>query len=174
MSISSLAVGLQLGTVRGLWRYPVKSMAAEPLISAHLSWTGVAGDRRWAFVRAKAEKNGFPWHTIRDDPAMCRYSARLADPDRPDKSDVEVRTPSGEILPVHDPALAAELGAGVRVMRMDRGMYDSMPLSLITGPTVEDLCSRAEVPGNPLRFRPNILVAPVGEEPFAEPGSTEP
>src|SRR3954454_4455380 len=36
-----------VGIVAGLWRYPVKSMAAEALPSASLSWAGVAGDRRW-------------------------------------------------------------------------------------------------------------------------------
>ena len=34
-------------------------MAAESLDSAEISWSGVAGDRRWAFVRSGAERNGF-------------------------------------------------------------------------------------------------------------------
>jgi len=38
-----------VGRVVGLWRYPVKSMAAEPLGAANVGWHGLAGDRRWAF-----------------------------------------------------------------------------------------------------------------------------
>jgi uncharacterized protein len=157
-----------VGTVAGLWRYPVKSMAPEPLAAAELSWAGVAGDRRWGFVRPGAGRNGFPWHTIREHPMMCRYVARLLDPERPDKSEVEVRTPAGDTLRVHDPALAAELGPGVRVMRLDRGLYDSMPVSLISTATVADLCRPAQVPADPLRFRPNVLVAPAAGGPFVE------
>ena len=160
--------GAQVGTVRGLWRYPVKSMAAEPLTSAQLSWAGLAGDRRWAFVRPGAEKNGFPWHTIREDPVMCRYTARLADPERPDKSDVDVQTPTGDTFRVHDPVLAAELGAGIRVMRLDRGMFDAMPVSLITTRTVSALCALAQAPSNALRFRPNVVITPTADRPYAE------
>jgi uncharacterized protein YcbX len=160
--------GALVGTVSGLWRYPVKSMAAEPLRSAQLSWAGVAGDRRWAFVRSGADRNGFPWHTIREHPRMCLYTARLADPDTPDKSDVDVQTPTGDTFRVHDPALAAELGAGIRVMRLDRGMFDAMPVSLISTRTVSALCELAEVPTNELRFRPNIVVAPIADRSFVE------
>jgi uncharacterized protein YcbX len=40
-----------VGRVVGLWRYPVKSMAAEPLAEIDVSWNGFAGDRR--FVNAR-------------------------------------------------------------------------------------------------------------------------
>ena len=40
-----------VGRVAGLWRYPVKSMAAERLENVEVSWHGLAGDRRWAFIR---------------------------------------------------------------------------------------------------------------------------
>lgn len=162
------APGAQVGTVCGLWRYPVKSMAAEPLTSAQLSWAGVAGDRKWAFVRPGAEKNGFPWHTIREYPLMCRYAARLTDPEHPDKSDVDVQTPTGDTFRVHDPALAAELGVDIRVMRLDRGTFDAMPVSLITMPSVSALCTLAQVPSNQLRFRPNLVITPTSDRPYAE------
>lgn len=41
--------GVHVGTVSGLWRFPVKSMAGEALPDAEIGWTGVAGDRKWAF-----------------------------------------------------------------------------------------------------------------------------
>jgi uncharacterized protein YcbX len=40
-----------VGRVVALWRYPVKSMAAEQLDGVEVSWFGLAGDRRWAFIR---------------------------------------------------------------------------------------------------------------------------
>ena len=67
----------EVGRVVGLWRYPVKSMAAEALESVEVGWHGLAGDRRWAFVRGGLERSGFPWMTIREDAAMWRYRAAV-------------------------------------------------------------------------------------------------
>jgi uncharacterized protein len=158
----------QVGIVTGLWRYPVKSMAAEVLSSGYLSWAGVAGDRRWAFVRPESGTTGFPWHTIRDNPAMSTYLPRLLDPERPDKSAVEVQAPGGQLYQLTDPGLADELGAGLRVMRLDRGTFDALPVSLITAATVAALCVAAGVPGNELRFRPNVVIAATADAPYAE------
>jgi uncharacterized protein len=168
---SDAATGVQVGTVTGLWRFPVKSMAGEALPEAEIGWAGVAGDRKWAFVRADSGGNGFPWHTQRENPAMANYVPRLADPGRPDKSAVLVRAPDGSTHDVTSPALASELGPGVRVMRLYRGTFDAMPLSLITTATVSALCSLAGVPANELRFRPNLVVSLDGDgraAPYAE------
>jgi uncharacterized protein len=159
-----------VGTVTRLWRYPVKSMAAEALASASVSWAGLAGDRRWALVRPASGRNGFPWHTIRENPAMWTYVPRLLDPDRPDKSAIEVRAPDGSTYDLTDPRLADELGAGVRIMRLDRGLFDAMPISLITADTASALCGLAAVPANELRFRPNIVIASATGTPYAEDG----
>lgn len=87
--------GREVGRVAALWRYPVKSMAAEALERVEVGWHGIAGDRRWAFVRADQERNGFPWLTIRELPELARYQPRLADLARPDAAAVRVRTPAG-------------------------------------------------------------------------------
>ncbi len=121
-----------VGRVVGLWRYPVKSMAGEELDGVEVSWHGLAGDRRWAFIRDGQVRSGFPWLTIREHPEMARYRPRFADPDRPDASLTLVRTPSGGELDVACPELAAELGTGVRVIRQNRGVFDTMPLSLLS------------------------------------------
>ena len=110
----------EVGRVAALWRYPVKSMAPEALERVEVGWHGVAGDRRWAFVRAGQERSGFPWLTIREHPALARYQPRLVDPASPDKTAVRIRTPDGVELDAVDPALAAELGPGVQVMKLDR------------------------------------------------------
>ena len=159
---------VQAGIVSGLWRYPVKSMAGEALASTEVSWAGLAGDRRWAFVRPDSQDNGFPWHTIREFPGMSHYVALLSEPARPDRSRVLVRTPSGGRYDVTDPRLAAELGTELRVMRLDRGAFDAMPLSVISYSTVSALCALAHVPGNELRFRPNVVVTLDSGAPFEE------
>jgi uncharacterized protein YcbX len=158
----------QAGMVSGLWRFPVKSMAGAPLAQADVSWAGLAGDRRWAFVRPDSQASGFPWHTIREFSQMSNYVALLSEPARADRSRVLVRTPAGDLYDVTDPRLAAELGPGVRVMRLDRGAFDAMPVSLISDSTVSALCELADVPRNELRFRPNIVVTLDSGTPFEE------
>lgn len=39
---------LKVGTIKEIWRYPVKGMAGERLESGSLGNMGVAGDRIWA------------------------------------------------------------------------------------------------------------------------------
>jgi uncharacterized protein len=152
------AVMTVVGRVAALWRYPVKSMAAEELDSAEVSWHGLAGDRRWAFIRDGQVRSGFPWLTIRERPELAHYRPRFAEPGRPDASPVLVRTPSGTELDVADPALAAELGAGVRVIKQNRGVFDTMPLSLLTTQTMAGLSRLAGADLAVGRFRPNLLV----------------
>jgi uncharacterized protein len=148
----------EVGRVVALWRYPVKSMAAEELSSVEVGWSGFAGDRRWAFVRGDVPRSGFPWMTIREDAAMLEHVPRFLDPSRPDRSKTVVRTPGGEELDVVDPALAASLGENVRVIKEDRGVFDAMPLSLITTAAVADLSALVGYELDTQRFRPNLLI----------------
>jgi uncharacterized protein YcbX len=148
----------EVGRVAGLWRYPVKSMAAEALTEVEVGWAGFAGDRRWAFVRGDVPRSGFPWMTIREDSVMLEHVPRFAQPERPDRSRVIVSRPDGSELDVHDPALAASLGDGVRAIKMDRGIFDAMPLSLITTAGIADLSSLVGYELAVQRFRPNLLV----------------
>jgi len=158
-----------VGRVVGLWRYPVKSMAREALDSAQVGWNGLAGDRRWAFIRDNAVRSGFPWFTLRQRGDMSRYVPSFVDPSRPDTSKTVVTTPSGDVFDVTDPALAAELGpAGTGLIRQGRGIFDTFALSLITTQTIAQL---GEVVGEQLdvrRFRPNILVDAGEDAPFPE------
>jgi uncharacterized protein len=147
-----------VGWVAALWRYPVKSMAGESLDDVEVSWHGLEGDRRWAFVRDGQERNGFPWLTLRERPELAHYRPRFAEPDRPNASLTLVRTLSGREVDVACPTLAAELGPGVHVMKQHRGIFDTMPLSLLTKQAVTSL---GQLVGTGLaveRFRPNLLV----------------
>jgi len=155
----SLSIGAEVGRVAGLWRYPIKSMAGEAVPDADVSWHGVAGDRRWGFVRERG-RSGFPWLTIRERPELVRYRPRLADPARPDTSAVVVTSPDGTERDVADLALAAELGGegGVRALKLDRGTFDTLPLSLISTQSVVGLGVLAGRPVDVRRFRPNLVI----------------
>jgi uncharacterized protein len=146
------------GRVVGLWRYPVKSMAAEALTETEVGWHGLAGDRRWAFIRGDMTRSGFPWLTIRQCPQMGRFRPSFADPARPDASPTVVRTPAGNSFDVADPALADQLAPGARVIKQDRGIFDTFPLSVITTQTISGLSALAGAELDVLRFRPNLLV----------------
>lgn len=158
-----------VGRVVGLWRYPVKSMGAEALSSVDVSWHGFAGDRRWAFIRSDVPQSGFPWLTLREREDMSHYHPSFVEPDRPDKSATIVRTPSGRVFDIADPALGTALDrGGLRAIKHDRGIFDTFPLSLITTQSIARL---GEMVGDLLdvqRFRPNILVQAGDATPFAE------
>ncbi len=160
--------GSEVGRIAGLWRYPVKSMAAQSLHAADISWHGVAGDRRYAFVREGLERSGFPWLTIRERSDLGSYEPSLRDPSRPDDSEVVVSTPAGDQLDVVDPALARELGHGAHVIKQGRGVFDASPLSLITTQTIAALGDLIDKRLDVRRFRPNLVVDAAGGEPYRE------
>ena len=167
MGGSPVGVGAEVGRVAAVSRYPVKSMAPDAVPSAEVSWHGVAGDRRWAFVRQGAEQTGFPWLTIRERADMVGYRPRFDDPERPNTSPVVVTAPDGAEFDVTDPALAAQLG-DVRALKLDRGTFDTLPLSLITRHSVRSLGILADRPLDVERFRPNLLVDAHGDDAFPE------
>lgn len=161
--------GRVVGHVAGLWRYPVKSMAGEALERADVSWHGVAGDRRWAFVRQRVATSGFPWLTLRERNDMQGYRPAFVDPGRPDKSAVQVTTPSGEVRDMTDPVLAAGLyPEGATAIRQDRGTFDTFPLSLISTQTIAALGRSVDMTLDVRRFRPNVLITAVGGPAFPE------
>jgi uncharacterized protein YcbX len=157
-----------VGRIVSLFRYPIKSMTSESLDSVEVSWNGLAGDRRWAFVRDGIVSNGFPWMTIRQRAEMWLYKPRFVEPERPDLSQTMVMTPSGEELDVTNPALAAQLGDGVRLLRQTRGIFDALPLSLISTRTVRALSALTGLSLQPRRFRPNIVVETFDDADYPE------
>ncbi|MBB5830079.1 MOSC domain-containing protein [Micromonospora carbonacea] len=157
-----------VGRVAALWRYPVKSMAAEELGAVDVSWHGLAGDRRWAFIRDGQARSGTPWLSISRRPDMVHYRPWFAKPDRPDASRTMVCSPSGQAFDVVDPALASELGGGLRVIKLDRGIFDAMPLSVITTQSVAGIGELIGAELDARRFRPNLLIEAVGPAAFPE------
>ena len=85
-----------VGMVESLWRYPVKSMRGEELEEAFVGFSGVYGDRLFAFKSSAAPK-GFPYLTGREQEEMLLYRPRFRHPDRavkpPNLSEAEGMAP---------------------------------------------------------------------------------
>jgi uncharacterized protein len=154
-------MGQIIGRVAALNRFPVKSMAGEPLAVAEVDWQGIEGDRQYAFVRS-ANRSRFPWLTGREVPAMLLHRAHFADPAAPKTSAVIVETPDGASLSLHDPLLRTHLETAARepvgLMQVARGIYDSMPISIATTASHAQVEAEHGTPLDPCRFRSNIVV----------------
>lgn len=160
-----------VGHIEALFRYPVKSMAGEPLDSATLSWHGLEGDRRLALQRA-GDRGGFPFLTAGRLHDLLRYVPFRRAEEGSGDLPTHVRTPEGRELPVFGEELAAEIGqrhgAPVQMLQLKHGIFDEASISLITSATVHEIGRLAGVPTDARRFRPNILVRLVNPEPFHE------
>ena len=158
----------EVGRIRAIYRYPVKSMAGELMESAQLGWHGLDGDRRFAFRRSGVT-TGMPWLTAGRLPSLVTYvplrDAEAALPSR-------VRTPKGEELELRGDALRAELtaahGAPVELMQLNNGIFDDGALAIITTNAIATVTGEAGVDAEPRRFRPNLLIETPAGAPFPE------
>jgi len=175
-----------IGKVDSLWRYPVKSMRGEELDEAFLGFSGVYGDRLFAFTSSAGPK-GFPFFTGREQQEMLRYRPRFRNADKaarptnlaeaeklapgvtpvyapPAELMVDVETPSGEVLAIDDPRLIHMLGEGMRdppaltLVRSDRSMTDCRPVSIFSVQTVQQLSNELGGALDQRRFRANVYV----------------
>ncbi|MEA2336485.1 MAG: uncharacterized protein QOE82_492 [Thermoanaerobaculia bacterium] len=158
----------EAGRVIAIYRYPVKSMAGEPALSAQLGWHGLEGDRRLAFRRCGVQ-SGMPWLTAGKLPSLVTY-VPLRDAD--DALPSRVRTPKGEELDLRGDALRAEIaaahGAPVELMQLDNGIFDDGALSIITTNAIASVSGEAGVGADARRFRPNLLIETSDGSPFPE------
>lgn len=156
----------RIGRVAGLFRYPVKSMAGEPLEAAELGWHGIDGDRRLAFARRGA-RGGFPWLTASKLPSLVTYAPLRSATAAPDALPDRVRTPDGRELDLHGDDFREELsgvhGTPVELIEFKNGIFDDFPISVITAATIAAVASAAERPAETARFRPNVLLEATGE-----------
>lgn len=150
-----------VGRLLRIARFPVKSMGSEDRDVARIGWTGMEGDRQYAFLK-QGDRTRFPWFTGRDHSDLVRWRASYADPDASRTSPVTVVSPSGERFAIDDPALPAALeeaaGRPVLPLRLGRGVYDSMPVSIVTTAGLAALHAAHGGPVDPRRFRTNLLV----------------
>jgi uncharacterized protein YcbX len=159
-----------IGQIAALWRYPVKSMGGESLVSALITDQGLIGDR--AFALSDPATDDFL--TAREVPALFQYHAHYgAVPAPASYEPVRIGFPDGSERSSADPdleaVLAADLGCPVRLIHQPGELFDSRPLHLITTAALHTLEQRWGRILDPRRFRANILVRTVdNREPFPE------
>jgi len=185
----------QVGTVKQLYRYPVKSMRGEALDEYFVGFSGVYGDRLYAYEQVGGSE-GFPWLTARNQSAMLRCTPRFRNPSRAaapsnlaaaqglgpgitpvygsdDDLALDVEGPDGDTYELSDPALNALLleGSGasaIRLTRSVRALTDCRPVSLISVQTVEQLSAEHGADLDHRRFRPNFYADLDGLSGYAE------
>ena len=160
----------EIGRIKSIFRYPVKSMAGVQIDSAVLGWHGLNGDRRFA-VRRLSDQSGFPWLTASRLPELLLYKPfgeASVDHDLP----THVRTPDGAEFSIDSDELRDEIsrrhGGRVQLMQLKHGIFDDATVSVIDVATVRAVEREAGRPLDVLRFRPNIVIEGNTDEPFAE------
>src|SRR6058998_2187492 len=183
-----------VGKVESLWRYPVKSMRGEELDEAFAGYSGIYGDRVFAF-RSSANHKGFPYFTAREQRKLLQYRPRFRYPDkatRPinlieaetrnanpllaDLSElvVDVETPDGKTLAINDRALIEMLRANVdqkhqvTLMQSQRAMTDCLPVSVFSLQSARQLAEETGTSVDKRRFRANVYVDLTSAQGFAE------
>jgi uncharacterized protein YcbX len=174
-----------VGRVESVWRYPVKSMRGEELPEIFAGFSGVWGDRLFAF-KSSATPVGFPYLTGREAHEMLLYRPLFRDPEKAakpanlaeaeelspilnpaaDLSDLalDVETPSGEVLAIDDPALLRQLteragdGHFLTLLRSERAMTDCRPISLFSLQTARQLGEEVGSALDKRRFRANVYL----------------
>jgi uncharacterized protein len=185
-----------IGTVESLWRYPVKSMSGEVMPEVFMGFSGVYGDRCFAFKNSAARK-GFPYLSATVQQQMLRYRPQFRHPERavkppnlteamsispgvtpanaePDDLLIDVVTPSGAVVPLDDPALTQMLAEELNgenhltLVRSDRALTDCRPVSLISLQTIRELEAELDIRLDKRRFRANIYLNLASADGFAE------
>lgn len=185
-----------IGTVESLWRYPVKSMRGEELNEIFAGYSGIYGDRIFAF-HSSATRKGFPYLTGREKAEMVTYRSRFRYPEKaarppnveeaqrlppganpipaePTDFLLDVEVPSGETFTIDGMDLIEKLKRGIdenhhlKLMRSDRAMTDCRPVSLISVQSAQALSKETGIPVDKRRFRANIYLDLAGGSSFAE------
>lgn len=179
---------LPIGSVRELWRYPVKSMLGEELRIATVTERGVQGDRQFALIDVEtghvvSAKNPRRW------PTMFAFQSRLVSGS---STSVEITLPDGQIVTESmgdvDAVLSGRLGRKVRLTSVPptqpvleqyspnldglserdsettvkippTTFFDEAPVHLLTTSTLQALQSRyPDGRFDARRFRPNVVI----------------
>jgi uncharacterized protein len=183
-----------IGKVDSLWRYPVKSMGGEELDEAFAGFSGIYGDRLFAF-RSSASPKGFPYLTAREQQRLLQYRPRFRYADKaarpinlieaegmgtnpvsadPTELIVDVETPDGKTLAIDDPVLIERLRANIdqkhqlTLMRSERALTDCRPVSIFSLQSAKQLAEETGTSVDKRRFRANVYVDLVSDQGFGE------
>ncbi len=128
---------MEVGSLAALWRYPVKSLKAEPLTRATIVADGLEGDRAAALVVET------PTHARAGKPYRGKESSQLhltADPETA-------------------ASYAHEANVAVALDRSKPRWFDARPVSVLLDLWVRDVEALVGEPLDPLRWRPNLYIA---------------
>jgi uncharacterized protein YcbX len=183
-----------IGKVDSLWRYPVKSMRGEELDEAFAGFSGIYGDRLFAFKSAASPK-GFPYLTAREQRRLLRYHPRFRHPEKaarpinlteaesmganplsadPSELMIDVETPDGKTLAIDDPDLMEMLRSDIdqkhqlTLMRSERALTDCRPVSIFSLQSAQQLAEETGTSIDKRRFRANVYVNLASAQGFAE------
>lgn len=179
-----------VGTVRELWRFPVKSMQGEQLDQVELGPGGMVGDRTWGLVSDAGHLL-----SAKTVPQLLWASARTEDDGRvvatlPDGTEVALGEPGAEA------ALSGWLDRPVRLVRAEGShdlayemtfdppdddaeqfaipapagrLHDLADLHVLTTASLAAMAARRDdLQWDVRRFRPGVLVDVDGDPAFAE------
>ena len=183
-----------VGKIDSLWRYPVKSMRGEELDEAFAGFSGIYGDRLFAF-KSSASPKGFPYFTAREQTKLLQYRPRFRYPDKaarpvnlseaesmganpvsanPSELMIDVETPDGRTLAIDDPVLMELVRTDIdqkhqlTLMRSERAMTDCRPFSMFSLQSARQLAEETGTPMDKRRFRANVYVDLTSAQGFAE------
>jgi uncharacterized protein len=160
-----------VGKVLTTMIFPFKSMRGIELPEISLRSVSVVGDRTRKLDLVDTTQTPSFVDTIKF-PKLLQYQAYLIDPSNPKTSEVRVKTPEGKDYSADEQELVDELsgkfGKKLTVVRMGRGAYHSMPVSLISTASIAELSKVYGEELDPLRFRMNLVVETNSGVPFEE------
>jgi uncharacterized protein YcbX len=164
-------MGIAIGHISAIFRYPIKSMAGEKLDSARIGWHGVEGDRRLAFRRL-AESGAFPWLTASRLPELLLYVPFGRRDAMGEPLPTHIRTPDGREYELKDEALLKEIatrhGGDLELMQLNHGIFDEAGVSAITSGTIQSIAREAGQEADVRRFRANLVIDTKAPQPFEE------
>ncbi|MDP3089377.1 MAG: MOSC domain-containing protein [Nitrospira sp.] len=180
--------GAESWSVRELWRYPVKSMLGEPLVTATVTERGLQGDRQYALIDVEtghvvSAKNPRRWPSLFTFQARCIAGSSMS---------VEITFPDGQVMTESmrdvDVVLSERLGRKVRLTSVPPAQpvleqyapnleglserdsettvkippttfFDEAPVHLLTTATLHALQSHCpDGRFDARRFRPNVVI----------------
>ena len=183
-----------VGKVESLWRYPVKSMRGEELDEIFAGFSGIYGDRLFAF-KSPASPKGFPYFTAREQTKLLQYRPRFRYPDKaarpinlteaesmganpvsadPSELMIDVETPDGRTLAIDDPTLMELVRTDIdqkhqlTLMRSERAMTDCRPFSMFSLQSARQLAEETGTSMDKRRFRANVYVDLTSAQGFGE------
>lgn len=140
----------ELGELAAIWRYPVKSLAAEPLERTEVQAGGIPGDRASAlFVRSGHARAG---KTYRGKEHNLLHTTR------------QTRDAV---------AIAARDGVDLEVRDAEPHYFDAAPISIVFDRWIAQVEGALEAPLDPRRWRPNLYAKAFADFGWQEPELVE-